>query len=128
MTENAHVWLATGIIETEFIKYDGTYGDSIKGNVDASFCQANVHSSVSLKGKESSKLQSSFGSLKKEEVDVQKLMRDCKDRWVPHLLPLSRRIQFVRMGVKLKGKTVNVAWHSGWLKISKRIWMIFEQP
>lgn len=66
-----------GIIETDFIKFNGTYGENIKGNVDANF--VNV-SSVTLEGKESSKLQSSFGSLKKEEVDVQKLLRDSKDR------------------------------------------------
>ncbi|XP_068616355.1 gasdermin Eb [Brachionichthys hirsutus] len=64
------------IIETDFIKFDGKYGDNIQGNIDAKF----IHSNVSLEGKESCKLQSSFGSLKKEEVNVQKLLRDCKDR------------------------------------------------
>ncbi|XP_073342240.1 gasdermin Eb [Pagrus major] len=65
-----------GIIETDFIKFNGTYGENIKGNVEANF----THTSVTLEGKDSSKLQSSFGSLKKEEVDVQKLLRDSKDR------------------------------------------------
>ncbi|KAM9353632.1 gasdermin Eb [Symphorus nematophorus] len=64
------------IVEMDFIKYNGTYGENIQGNMDASF----VHSNVNLEGKDSSKLQSSFGSLKKEEVDVQKLLRDSKDR------------------------------------------------
>lgn len=54
--------------------------------MDANF--VNV-SSVTLEGKDSSKLQTSFGSLKKEEVDVQKLLRDSKDRLVPHLFPPS---------------------------------------
>lgn len=88
--ENLNVSLSTGIIETDFIKYNGTYGDNIQGNVDASF----VLSGVSVQGKDSSKLQSSFGSLKKEEVDVQKLLRDSKDRLVPHLFPLSCLMQF----------------------------------
>ncbi|KAM3614965.1 uncharacterized protein V6R79_021610 [Siganus canaliculatus] len=65
-----------GIIETEFIKYNGTYGDNIQASVDANFVQQNMN----MEGKDSSKLQSSFGSLKKEEVDVQKLLRDSKDR------------------------------------------------
>ncbi|XP_070691602.1 gasdermin Eb [Pempheris klunzingeri] len=65
-----------GVVETDFIKFNGTYGDNIQGNLDANF----VNSNVSLQGKDSSKLQSSFGSLKKEEVDVQKLLRDSKDR------------------------------------------------
>lgn len=104
MTENAYFWLATGIIETEFIKYNGTFGDGIKENVEANFSEAKVRSGVSLKAKDSSKLQSSFGSLKKEEVDLQKLMRDCKDRLVPHLLPLSCGIQFIWMGLNWNTK------------------------
>ncbi|XP_028326593.1 gasdermin Eb [Gouania willdenowi] len=64
------------VAETDFIKYSGTFGDNVQGNVDASF----INSSVKVEGKDSSKLQSLFGSLKKEEVDVQKLLRDCKDR------------------------------------------------
>ncbi|XP_072250515.1 gasdermin Eb [Leuresthes tenuis] len=64
------------VVETDFIKYSGTFGDNMQGTADASF----VNTSVNLEGKDSSKLQSSFGSLKKEEVDVQKLLRDSKDR------------------------------------------------
>ncbi|XP_040020537.2 gasdermin Eb [Gasterosteus aculeatus] len=65
-----------GVTETDFIKYDGTFGDNIQATVDANFNSANV----SLEGKDSSKLQSSFGSLKKEELEVQKLLLDCKER------------------------------------------------
>ncbi|XP_061771803.1 gasdermin Eb [Nerophis ophidion] len=64
------------VTETDFIKYDGTYGDNIQGTVDANFIQSNMN----MEGKESSKLQSSFGSLKKDEVDVQKLLKDSKNR------------------------------------------------
>ncbi|XP_038125417.1 gasdermin Eb [Cyprinodon tularosa] len=66
------------VLETDFIKYSGTFGDNIEGNVNAKLVKANV----SIGGKDSSKLQSSFGSLKKEEVEVQKLLRDSKDRVV----------------------------------------------
>ncbi|XP_040899958.1 gasdermin Eb isoform X2 [Toxotes jaculatrix] len=62
--------------ETDFIKYNGTYGDNIQGSMNANF----VHSNVSLEAKDSSKLQSSFGGLKKEEVNVQKLLQDSKGR------------------------------------------------
>uniref|UniRef100_A0A3Q3LXN7 Gasdermin Eb n=1 Tax=Mastacembelus armatus TaxID=205130 RepID=A0A3Q3LXN7_9TELE len=64
------------VVETDFLKYSGTYGDNTGGAINASF----AHSDMSLAGKDSSKLQSSFGSLKKEEVDVQKLLHDSKDR------------------------------------------------
>uniref|UniRef100_A0A1A8INJ4 Deafness, autosomal dominant 5 n=1 Tax=Nothobranchius kuhntae TaxID=321403 RepID=A0A1A8INJ4_NOTKU len=63
------------VVESDFIKYSGTYGDNIQGTVDASFAKV----TISVEGKDSSKLQSSFGSLKKEEVEVQKLLLDCKD-------------------------------------------------
>uniref|UniRef100_A0A8C6SYT1 Gasdermin Eb n=1 Tax=Neogobius melanostomus TaxID=47308 RepID=A0A8C6SYT1_9GOBI len=61
------------ITEQEFIKYNGTYGDNIQAKVDASFIQNNV----SVEVKDTSKLQSSFGSLKKEELDVQLDMSHC---------------------------------------------------
>ncbi|MEQ2286924.1 hypothetical protein AMECASPLE_007391 [Ameca splendens] len=64
------------VLETDFIKYSSTFGDNLQGNVEAKFVEANL----SLESKDSSKLQSSFGTLKKEEVEVQKLLRDSKDR------------------------------------------------
>lgn len=64
------------VIETDFIKYDGKFGDNIQGNIGADL----VHSTVNMEGKDASKLQSSFGSLKKEEVDVQKLLQDSRNR------------------------------------------------
>ncbi|XP_029360163.1 gasdermin Eb isoform X1 [Echeneis naucrates] len=64
------------IKETDFIKYNGTYGDIIQGSMDANFAQNNL----SVEGKDSSKLQSSFGSLKKEEINVQKLLKDSEGR------------------------------------------------
>ncbi|XP_011604087.2 gasdermin Eb [Takifugu rubripes] len=67
-----------GIAEIDFLKYTGTYGENIEGNVGANFSP--LQSSVTLEGKDSSKLHMSFGSLKKEEVDMQELLRDCKGR------------------------------------------------
>ncbi|XP_029927409.1 gasdermin Eb [Myripristis murdjan] len=64
------------VIETDFIKYDGTFGDNIQGNIDANL----AHSSLNFEGKDTTKLKSSFGTLKKQELDVQKLLRDSKDR------------------------------------------------
>ncbi|XP_077383111.1 gasdermin Eb [Festucalex cinctus] len=64
------------LTETDFIKYNGTYGDNIQGTMDATF----IHSNVNMEGKDSSKLQFSFGSLKKDEVDVRRLLQDSKNR------------------------------------------------
>lgn len=65
-----------GVLETDFIKYNGTFGGNMQGNIETNFAQGNL----SLGRKDSSKLKSVFGSLKKQEVDVQKLLRDSKDR------------------------------------------------
>ncbi|KAG9345176.1 hypothetical protein JZ751_009719 [Albula glossodonta] len=53
------------VVETDFLKYAETVGDSISGKVDGAVGQINI----SVEGKGSSKLQSSFGSLRKQEVD-----------------------------------------------------------
>ncbi|XP_072316191.1 gasdermin Eb [Eucyclogobius newberryi] len=62
--------------ELPFITYNGTFGGNIKGSAEATFIQSNVN----VEGKDTSKLQSLFGSLKKEELTVQKLMTDSKER------------------------------------------------
>lgn len=60
----------------DFIKYNGIYGGNLQANVEATFIQNNVN----VEGKDKSKLQSSFGSLKKEELDVQKLLTASRER------------------------------------------------
>ncbi|XP_037130338.1 gasdermin Eb isoform X1 [Syngnathus acus] len=64
------------LTETDFIKYNGTYGDNIQGTLDATF----IHSNMNMEGKDSSKLQFSFGSLKKDEIDVRRFLQDSKNR------------------------------------------------
>lgn len=74
---NWRVFPSVVLTETDFIKYNGTYGGHIQGSADATFMQSNV----SVEGKESSKLQMSFGSLRKDEVDVRRLLQDSKNRF-----------------------------------------------
>lgn len=73
----------TDVLDIDFIKYSGTYEDDIGGTMDASFVKAKLN----IKSEDSSKLQLSFGSLKKQEVEVPKLMGDSKGRLAP-LSPL----------------------------------------
>ncbi|XP_054903992.1 gasdermin Eb [Poeciliopsis prolifica] len=68
--------ITPGVLDIDFIKYSGTYGKDMLGAVDASFVKANLK----IQSEDSSKLKLSFGSLKKEEVDVPKLMRESKGR------------------------------------------------
>uniref|UniRef100_A0A3Q2PGW1 Gasdermin pore forming domain-containing protein n=1 Tax=Fundulus heteroclitus TaxID=8078 RepID=A0A3Q2PGW1_FUNHE len=62
--------------ETEFLTYKGTYSDECSGKLDTVAGPV----SVSLEGLGSSKLQSCFGKLRKEELDVKKLLKDSSNR------------------------------------------------
>lgn len=62
--------------ETDFLTYNGTFGDKLSGKLDTEAGSV----SVILEGQGSSKLQSSFGKLKKQEVNVTKLLKDSEDR------------------------------------------------
>lgn len=70
--------LSPGVSETEFLTYKGTFRDKLSGKLDTDAGSV----SVTLEGRGTSKLQSSFGKLKKEELDVKKLLRDSSDRHV----------------------------------------------
>lgn len=64
------------VTETEFAKYKGTFGDKLSGKLDAKGGSVNI----CLEGQGSSKLQSFFGTLKKEELAVTQLVEDSKNR------------------------------------------------
>lgn len=68
--------MLSGVGETEFLTYKGTFGDKLSGKLDAQAASV----SVALEGSGTSKLQSCFGKLTKEELDVRKLLRDSSDR------------------------------------------------
>ncbi|XP_067337813.1 gasdermin-E-like [Channa argus] len=70
--------LSPGVCETEFLTYEGTYGDKLSGKLGT---QASSFS-VKVVGQGTTKLQSCFGRLKKEELDVKMLLRDSTDRQV----------------------------------------------
>lgn len=65
-----------GVRETEFLTYEGRFGDKLSGKLDTEAGSV----SVALEGRGTSKLQSCFGKLKKEELDVKKLLHDSSDR------------------------------------------------
>ncbi|KAK5892462.1 hypothetical protein CesoFtcFv8_012838 [Champsocephalus esox] len=77
-TGDTHI--TPGVTESDFITYNGIYGDNIQGSVEMSANSFSANAKLNLEGKESFKLQSSFGSLKKDEVDVNKLLCDSKTR------------------------------------------------
>lgn len=66
----------SGVSETEFLSYNGTFGDKLSGKLETEAGSI----SVTLEGRGSSTLQSCFGKLWKEELDVKKLLHDSSDR------------------------------------------------
>ncbi|XP_023286811.1 non-syndromic hearing impairment protein 5-like [Seriola lalandi dorsalis] len=70
--------LSPGLCETEFLTYKGTFGDKLSGKLKTKAGSV----SVALEGRGTTMLQSCFGKLKKEELDVIKLLRDSRSRLV----------------------------------------------
>ncbi|CAH2282649.1 Hypothetical predicted protein [Pelobates cultripes] len=64
------------VVESEFVRYEETCGDVIRGNIGADV--GALHMSVA--GVECIESQSSFGTLRKQEVDLQHLMKDVQER------------------------------------------------
>ncbi|XP_063777770.1 gasdermin-E [Pseudophryne corroboree] len=76
------------VIESEFVKYEGKCGDVVKGDVDAEF--GVFHGNAGGSGRVDS--QSSFGTLRKQEVDMQHLMKDVQDRIINLHHPFIRQL------------------------------------
>ncbi|KAM9418094.1 gasdermin-E-like isoform 2-T2 [Salvelinus alpinus] len=81
--------LTPDVSESDFLSYEGRFGDNLSGKLDAKA----GYISVSMEGRGSSKLQLSFGKLKKQDVDVQKLLLASNDRMVDmqHVLVQQRQ-------------------------------------
>lgn len=65
-------------MESDFARYMGKFEDVVQGSIETSFGKISL--GAGAKGCVES--QSSFGSLRKQEVDLQQLMKDVKDRYV----------------------------------------------
>ncbi|XP_065484891.1 gasdermin-E isoform X1 [Caloenas nicobarica] len=66
------------IVESDFAKYMGKFEDYIQGSIGTSFGKI----SLGAGGKGYVGNQSSFGNLRKQEIDLQQLMKDVKDRTI----------------------------------------------
>lgn len=69
-------YVSPGLREMDFLTYEGTFGDEISGRLRTKAASV----SMALEGSGTSKLQSCFGKLKKEELDVNKLLHDSRNR------------------------------------------------
>ncbi|XP_054672086.1 gasdermin-E isoform X1 [Grus americana] len=64
------------IVESDFAKYMGKFEDFLQGSIETSLGKINLGAG----GKGYVENQSSFGNLRKQEIDLQQLMKDVKDR------------------------------------------------
>ncbi|KAM9782996.1 gasdermin-E-like [Neosynchiropus ocellatus] len=76
------------VVESDFITYVQTCGDHFRGGVDAGLARAQLR----LEGRESSRLQSALGALKKQEVDVRRLLSASRGRALDMSHPLIQQI------------------------------------
>lgn len=65
-------------MESDFAKYTGKFEDFVQASIETSFGKI----SLAAGGKGYVENQSSFGNLRKQEIDLQQLMKDVKDRYV----------------------------------------------
>lgn len=77
ITQGRHT-LRPVLLKSDFLNYEGTYAGTLSGTLSADVGRLNVKA----EGQGSSKLHSSLGRLHKEAVDVNRLMKDSKDRVV----------------------------------------------
>ncbi|NWU65709.1 GSDME protein, partial [Pterocles burchelli] len=66
------------IVESDFAKYMGKFEDFVQGSIETSFGKI----SLGAGGKGYVENRSSFGNLRKQEMDLQQLMKDIKDRTI----------------------------------------------
>nr|XP_060638056.1 gasdermin-E [Anolis sagrei ordinatus] len=64
------------VAESDFVKYEGKFEDYVTGSIETSFGRINLGAG----GRGVVKSQSSFGNLKKQEADLQHLLKDVKGR------------------------------------------------
>ncbi|XP_061738446.1 gasdermin-E-like [Nerophis ophidion] len=70
--------LTARVHQGDFLTYEGTFGDKLKGTLEAEVASVGL----GLQGQGTSELQANFGKLKKEELDVKKLLEDSSNRLV----------------------------------------------
>lgn len=64
------------VTDSVFLKYEGKFGDKDEASAETQF----AHLSFSLEGQDTVELESSFGNLKKQEFDLQQLLKVTEKR------------------------------------------------
>ncbi|KAG8514755.1 Gasdermin-E, partial [Galemys pyrenaicus] len=78
----------TLVVESDFVKYEGKFENQVSGSVETAL--GTVKLNVGGKGLVES--QSSFGTLRKQEVDLQQLIRDAAERKINLKNPVLQQV------------------------------------
>ena len=71
-----HVSFTPVVVESEFVKYEGKSENHMSGSIETALGKVTLNA----RGKGLVESQSSFGTLRKQEVDLQQLLRDAVER------------------------------------------------
>ncbi|XP_069318300.1 gasdermin-E [Eulemur rufifrons] len=81
-------FLSPVVVESDFVKYEGKFGNQVSGTIETALgkMKLNVASSSRVRS------QSSFGTLRKQEVDLQQLLRDSVERTINLKNPILQQV------------------------------------
>lgn len=71
-----HVSFTPVVVESDFVKYEGKFENHMSGAIETALGKVKLE----VGGKGFLQSQSSFGALRKQEVDLQQLIRDSVER------------------------------------------------
>lgn len=71
-----HVSFAAVVVESDFVKYEGKFANHVSGAIETALGKLKLN----VGGKGLVESESSFGSVKKQEVDLQQLLGQAEGR------------------------------------------------
>lgn len=71
-----HVSLTAVVVELDFVKYEGKFANHVSGAIETALGKVKLN----VGGRGLVESQSSFGSVKKQEVDLRQLLGQAADR------------------------------------------------
>ncbi|XP_054420472.1 gasdermin-E [Pteronotus mesoamericanus] len=81
-------FLSPVVVESDFVKYEGKSENHVSGNIETALGRVKLNAA----GKGLVESQSSFGTLRKQEVDLQQLLRDAVERTINLKSPLLQQV------------------------------------
>ncbi|XP_007944697.1 gasdermin-E [Orycteropus afer afer] len=80
--------LSPVVVDSDFVKYEGKFENNVTGTIETAIGKIKLN----VAGKGLTESQSSFGTLRKQEVDLQRLMRDSAERTINLKNPVLQQV------------------------------------